>query len=166
LLTKGNLFSSTVPHCVRITERIYMSDTHSDICREGIVKGYADGRVRVLITVQSACASCHAKGACTSLDMSEKVIDARADGPFEIGEKVKVAVAGRYGWTAVLYAFVLPMVILFTLFFTCLSTGSGETQAALSGLAGIAIYFLLIRIFRDRLFGRMEFHVERITNCQ
>lgn len=143
-----------------------MSDKNTDICREGVVKEYADGRVRVLITVQSACASCHAKGACTSLDMSEKIVDARADERFEVGEPVRVAVAGRYGWTAVLFAFVLPMIILFGLFFTCLSTGSGETQAALSGLAGIVVYFLLIRFFRDRLFSRIEFHVERIVNNQ
>lgn len=143
-----------------------MSDRNSDICREGVVQEYADGRVRVLITVQSACASCHAKGACTALDMSEKVIDARADGPLSPGDRVTVSVAGRYGWTAVLYAFVLPMVALGAVFFGIFSAGASETVAGLVSLGAVIVYFAILRLLRDRLFGAIEFHAQRIINSQ
>ncbi len=143
-----------------------MSDSHSDICREGIVKEYADGRVRVLITVQSACAACHAKGICSSFEMAEKEFEAIADEPLAPGDRVKVSVAGGVAWRAVFFAFVLPMVVFGAILFAFFFMGSHESVAAIAALGAVGGYFLFLRLAGRSLFRSIEFHASKIPTSE
>jgi sigma-E factor negative regulatory protein RseC len=92
-----------------------MSDKHQ-IEHEGIVE-HIDGNIaRVRILAKSACASCHANGACPAADMQEKLIDASCDRPYNAGDKVLLIGDNKYGFLAAWWAYVLPLILmLFTL---------------------------------------------------
>ena len=93
----------------------------------GIVQTKGDGVVMVLITQSSACSSCHAKGACTAADKSEKLVEALViDNNLEVGDAVIVYGQRKLGMKAVLWAFVIPFVILFVTLLLLQQTGLSE----------------------------------------
>ncbi len=141
-----------------------MSDRNNDICREGIVKEYADGRARVLITAQSACASCHAKGACGNLETAQKEIDAFSEGPLQPGDRVRITISTKVGMTAVLYGFVLPLIVLAFVFFGAVANGVEESIAGVAGLGALVPFYLLLWLLRGRLFRSFIFTVNKIIN--
>ena len=57
---------------------------------EGIVDHISDKAIRVKIMSMSACASCHAKGACTVADMEEKEVEVPLAGNYKVGQRVMV----------------------------------------------------------------------------
>ena len=73
-----------------------------------------DGVVEVELTAQSACASCHARMACGMGESTRKRIEiATPEAPsFTAGERVTVSVERNMGMTAVLWAYVVPFVVL------------------------------------------------------
>lgn len=83
-------------------------------CNIGAVEAVYPDRLEVRITRHSACSSCHARGACTSSDLSESVIEVR-DFPAGIcrGDRVRIfAKSGYQGLYAVFFAFVLPLFLI------------------------------------------------------
>ena len=77
-----------------------------DICHEGIVRSVNGNRLTVEIVSKSMCASCHAKGACSSSDMKIKEIDVVAEGneTYAAGEKVNLVISHGNGLKAVLFS--------------------------------------------------------------
>ncbi|GAO30252.1 hypothetical protein JCM15548_12511 [Geofilum rubicundum JCM 15548] len=57
---------------------------------QGIVDEVTDKGIKVKIISLSACASCHAKGACSVSDMEEKEVNVAPSGNFQPGDQVMV----------------------------------------------------------------------------
>ncbi|MFA8451120.1 MAG: SoxR reducing system RseC family protein [Bacteroidales bacterium] len=110
-------------------------------------------KVVVRILSLSACASCHAKGACTMADLKEKFIEVDLFGNerYEVGQKVVVEMEKSMGPKAVLFAFVLPIILLVAALIVSLTWFSSQGLAALFSLALVAIYFFVIRSADSRL---------------
>ncbi len=140
-----------------------MSNNRRDICREGIVQSCANGRVRILVTVQSACAGCHAKGVCSSFEMADKEIEACVEEPFSPGEHVFVSVNEKTAWQAVLFAFVLPMILFGLVLFGLLQKDFSEPVAGVSAIGVVGCYFLFLRIAGKTLFRTVTFQVRKIS---
>ncbi len=88
--------------------------TSGTIIHPGIIERISGDKVFVRILSQSACSSCHAKGACTIADVEEKIIEAELD-PSENrkpGEEVMVKMEESLGHKAVLMGYVLPLIVL------------------------------------------------------
>ena len=131
-----------------------MADSQS-ICSEGKVVGFGtkDGSVQVKILSRSACAQCHARGMCTSLEMEEKIIDAVpvSRDPLQIGDTVVVMMEEKLGWKAIFYGFFLPFIVLAVVFFASYALGSKEITAALLGLGSLVPYYGLLSAFRKKI---------------
>lgn len=141
-----------------------MRDTRNRICREGIIRESAEGRVKVHVTVQSACAACHAKGVCSLFETDGKVIEAIADEPLSPGEKVTVSVEERMAWRAILFAFILPMLLFGAILFFSLYFGEfAEPIGGLLALVSVGFYFIILHIIGKRLFRSITFHAKRIS---
>ena len=102
-----------------------------------------DGVVEVELTAQSACASCHARMACGMGESTRKRIEiATPEAPsFTAGERVTVSVERNMGMTAVLWAYVVPFVVLLGALVAASLAGWGDGAAALSAVGGIALYY-------------------------
>jgi positive regulator of sigma E activity len=76
------------------------------LCQEGRVVSINAPHLHVKILSTSACAQCHANDFCTSLDRTEKIIEAIPVSSSEflkIGDKVTLVMEEKWGWLAVFY---------------------------------------------------------------
>ena len=133
------------------------------IIHPGIIEKISGDKVFVRILSQSACSSCHAKGACTIADIEEKVIEAEMD-PSEnrkIGEQVMVKMEESLGQKkAVIMGYVLPLFVLVGSIILFLSLLKSEGLAALLSLLMLVPYYFVLYLFRNRLRKNFSFRIE------
>ena len=112
-------------------------------------------KVKVLIERQSACASCHAKAACTSLDKKNQIISIQTEDArnYKEGERVRILITQSLGLKAVVLAFVVPAAILISavaIQVKCFPM-LDQSLAALVALLCYLVYYLLLYRFRARI---------------
>ena len=116
----------------------------------------------VEITVSSACSSCHAKGLCGMSEDEDKVIMVPTD-PYtirEVGDEVMVKTKMSMGLKAVWISYVIPLVILLILILSLSAVFENEYMAGLISIAGVALYYFGIWLFKDRLSTEFVFYID------
>ena len=139
------------------------NSNHHTIDHEGIVDQIEGDIARVRILSQSACASCHAKGACSAADQEEKIMEI----PFQsislkIGERVRVMVARRMGLKAVAVGYIYPFLLLMMVLVGLTAAGLDELKAGLVALASLLPYYLGLFIFRHRIGSKFSFSLQKL----
>jgi sigma-E factor negative regulatory protein RseC len=134
---------------------------------EGIID-HIDGDIaRVKIDSVSACASCHAKGACSAADQEEKYLDVPLLGAeYKKGESVFVQVAGHLGFRAVLMGYVYPFLLLMAVLIILLAAGMAELKAGSIALLSMIPYYLLLYLLRHRISKSFTFSIKKIITAQ
>ena len=132
------------------------------ISHEGVITKITDDTLEIKITAMSACAACHAKSACTMSDQAEKVLTVpRPDGQeFHLFQKVNVIMAVGQGNKAAVLAYLIPIVLLLAVLFTCLGLGLGEGLSALIGIAALIPYYFVLYLRRDKIKRQFEYRIE------
>ena len=114
-----------------------------------------------MIVQHSACAGCHAKGACTASDSKDKIIIAKSRGEaYQIGERVLLVGSNSMAWSALAYAFILPLILSIALLFVVSGIVS-EAMSCLFVLALLAIYYFILFLFRSKLETKFVFYIEK-----
>ena len=135
---------------------------NAKIGHDGIVRKVAEKAIEVVIENQSACAGCHAKGACGMADVKQKVITAELPlFPVTPGDKVTVYASLNNAVYSVVLAYVIPVLIIIAFICLLLHFGVGETVAAFGALGGIVVYFVLLYLNRKRIGGKIKFTLEK-----
>ena len=131
----------------------------------GVVERTAPDAVYVRITSRSACGACRARQACGLAETQEKVVEVRtpAAAQYAPGDAVVVGVRRRAGGIAVLLAYVGALVVLLAV----LAVAAGplhwsEGHAALAALAGVALYYVVLWLFRKRIEHTIQFTITKI----
>ena len=116
----------------------------------------------VEIISQSACSACHASGLCGLSECTKKAIEVptRAWDRYEPGQEVNVVLKASMGHKAVWLAYVAPLVVLLGVLLATLGLGAGELAAGLGALVGVALYYLFLWLFRNRLRREYVFTIE------
>lgn len=137
--------------------------TKSDIRHKGFVTGTKGTSLLVNIVSQSACAGCHAKGACTVADYQDKQIEvSEYRGNYKTGDEVTVLFKQSKGFTAVIWGYLVPFfLVLGTLIATLEITGN-ELHAGLLSLAILIPYYITLYFFRNHLKKVLKFELEEI----
>jgi len=132
------------------------------IIHPGIIESIKGDKVLVKILSQSACSSCHAKGACSVADIEEKIIEAdlNPSGSWKPGDRVMVRMEESLGRKAVLMGYGLPLVVLVVSIVIFLSLLNHEGLAALLSVLMLAPYYLTLYLFRKRLQKEFRFRIE------
>lgn len=122
-----------------------------------------DGVVEVELTAQSACAACHARMACGMGESTRKRIEVATSeaSAFTQGECVVISVERNMGMTAVLWAYVVPFVVLLGALVSASLAGWGDGAAALTALGGVALYYVALYLFRERLERKIHFKIHK-----
>lgn len=126
----------------------------------GIVERIDGETAVVRIAQTSACAACHAAKMCMASESREKRIEARLTAPVQVGQEVDVVVREELGWLAVLLAYVIPFVLLVAAVAALGKAGWSEALAGTGALVAVAVYYAVLRLFRDRLQRKFTFYVE------
>ena len=131
------------------------------IAKTGVVQSIEGQKVFVKVISVSACATCHAKGACTASDTSERIIEAEIEPGTSLkpGQIVSVQADAKAGNAALFYGYILP----FLLVFVVLIIAALLTTEILAGLISLGVllpYYAGLYLLRDRMGRRFKFKVE------
>lgn len=128
----------------------------------GTINHIEGHHIQVLITQESACSSCHAKGACSAADKDDKIIEIESfDTSLKIGDRVIVYGKNSIGLQAVLLAFVLPFVlILLSLFVLRLYTDNEALSGSLA-LFMLLPYYFILSLFNKKLKSKFQFYIKK-----
>lgn len=131
------------------------------IRHKGIVEQVGDGRAVVLIGQTSACAGCHAAKMCMASEHKEKRIEAVVRDDVKAGDEVEVQVRETLGWLAVVLAYVVPFVLLVAAVAGFNKLGWSEGLSGTAALASVAVYYVILRLFRNKLQRKFTFEVRK-----
>ncbi len=134
-----------------------------DIKHTGIVAEVTHDKVVVEIMASTACDGCHAKSVCgSSNDKTRRIPVVRHHNEgFQIGDKVNVMITQSMGLKAVVIAYIIPCSILLILLLTLPILMKNELACGLIALGSVALYYLVLAFFRDRLGSGFVFTVEK-----
>ena len=132
------------------------------ISHSGIVESIDDGCVHVRIVQTSACAACKVAGYCNAAESKEKIIDVYCDSvaAYQVGQQVVVSTSGQVAVKALLWAFGVPFVLLMTVLVLVLLLTANEGLAALSALAVLVPYYLVLWLLRNKMREQLAFRIE------
>lgn len=135
---------------------------------EGIVREISEDFITVEIVNKSACAACHAKGVCVAGEEEIRYVDVPYSisslvEEFNVGDKINLVLNQSLGVQAVFISYAIPLVILILLLLILSNTGLSELMVGLLSLAGVAVYYLFVFLFRDRLERIFTFSIEKIN---
>ena len=134
----------------------------NEIRHEGRIVEITPEFTTVEILVSSACAACHAKGLCGMSEAEEKVIMVPTD-PYaehKVGDNVTVMTKMRIGMKAVWISSVVPLLILMILILSLSEIFESQMLCGLASIGGVAVYYFIIWLLRDRLQNEFGFYLE------
>ena len=131
------------------------------ISHEGIITKIDDNNVEVKILSKSACASCNIKGACNMSEMKEKVIviPRPKDKDLSMGQEVTVSMGLGQANKAVIFAYVIPTIILFSMMFILNHFKIEDGVNALISIGSLIPYYLILFLFKDKIKRKFEYEI-------
>ncbi len=131
---------------------------------KGYITKVGTNQATVRIVSESACASCHAKGACTAADKEEKDIDVYTAGfsDLKIGQLVVLQGNKSLGLKASLYAYILPFFLVIITLFTCYGITKNEGLSGVISLLILVPYFLVLKHFTPKFKKTFTFTLKKI----
>ena len=135
------------------------------ITHKGRVKQIDNTRIQVKIMQASACSACEAKSLCHSAESKEKMIEVHAPdaADFEVGQDVMLVGTLSQGLKAVVYAYVIPLILMLVVLFLSLLRGMDEALAALLSIGVLIPYYLIIYLMRHHLTRKFSFTLKHIN---
>ena len=134
----------------------------NEIVHAGRILDITPDFTTVQIIVSSACSSCHAKALCGMSEEEEKVIMLPTDpyATYNVGDEVQVCTKMAMGLKAVWISYVIPLAVLMILILSLSGFIDSELVRGLVAIAGVALYYFCIWLFRDRLADEFVFYIK------
>lgn len=133
----------------------------TDIRHKAFVKEVNDNSLKVNILNESACSSCHAKGACTVSDFQEKEIEiTNFSKSYTPGEEVTVFFQESQGFKALFYGYIFPFILVMLTLIVSSSVFNNEVVSGLLSLAILIPYYITLYFFRHLLKKVFNFEIE------
>ena len=133
------------------------------IRHEGVVLSINGNKAHVEIVQTSACSACKARSMCMSSESQQKEMDVILLEPVQVGDKVEVEVRERLAWKAVLLAYILPFIVMLAIIAILdFATDWSEAVVGTLSLCGIALYYIGLSVFRNRLQKQFSFTARKI----
>ena len=116
----------------------------------------------VEIVSEAACASCHAKGLCGLGEETVKHVLVRTSAwnPHQVGDEVELVLKKAMGYKAVFIAYGMPLIVLFVSLMVLTQAGVGELYAGLGALGAVALCYLVIFLFRNKISKEYSFYLK------
>ena len=134
----------------------------NEIIHSGKILEITPDFTTVQIIVSSACSACHAKSLCGMSEDEEKVIMVPTD-PYadhKVGDEVQVLTKMTMGLKAVWISYVIPLAVLLILILSLSAVFENEYLTGLVSIAGVALYYFGIWLFKDRLSTEFVFYID------
>lgn len=132
-----------------------------EISHEGVIKQLSEKKITVGIITESACASCHANGACTAADMKDKEVEITGfTGDFHIGQHIWIIGKASQGFKALFLGYLLPLILLIVVLIISLNLTDDEGTSGLLSLSILIPYYIILFLLRNNLKRSFEFVIK------
>jgi len=106
----------------------------------------------VEICSEEACSACRAKATCSmGNDGVRTAVVPNHSFPLTIGQEVNVSIKRTAGMKAVLTAYAVPIVLIVVSLLVLQATGINELNSGLITLGVVALYYIVLRLFRRKV---------------
>ena len=131
------------------------------ISHPGVVVGISDKDIEVEILSSSSCGSCGIKSACGMSEMTEKrlTLPKPDDKEFIVGQPVRITMNVSQGNKAALFAYFFPAFLLVAIIVILSNLSVNEWLAALIGIGAIAVYYLVLYFFKEKLKSEFKYEI-------
>lgn len=131
------------------------------VSHPGVVVGVNDKDLDIEILSSSMCGSCGIKSACGMSEMQEKrvTVPKPADKEFIVGQLVKIIMNTSQGNKAALFAYFIPAFLLVAIIVILSNLSVKEWLAALIGVGVIAVYYVVLSFFKDKLKSEFKYDI-------
>ncbi len=134
---------------------------NAKITHEGEISRIYSDVIHIRIIQNTACSECHAKTACHISSNQEKIIEVPNHfQSLEIGDKVVLEGSASMGLKAVLYAFVIPLLLMFSVLILLLDLISGEIFASICAVAILIVYYFALYLLKDKFKRKFTFSIK------
>lgn len=135
------------------------------IDHEGVIVDINTDFITVEILNKSACGACAAKGACSLGEAETKLVEVANTGysQFEPGERVNVLLKKSLGHKALYISYLIPLLILVALLLSLSAAGAGDLFTGLAILGGLAIYYSIVYLLREKFRKEYVFTIEKLN---
>ena len=132
------------------------------VSHNGIITDISNDEVQVKILSKSSCVSCNIKSACNMSEMQEKIITIPApkDKNLSIGDNVKISMRIGQANKAVVFAYIIPLIILVSMIFILNALKLEEGINALISIGSLIPYYLILYLFRDKIKRKFEYEID------
>ena len=130
-----------------------------------VISAGPDGTtVEILSSV--ACGACQARALCGMGEYESKVVKVPPSTSelYQKGEEVEVVLRASMGLKAVWLCYCIPLLVLVGAALAGLSFGAGELASALAGLGAVAVYYLILWMFRKKLQDEYIFEIHKLKH--
>jgi len=139
-----------------------MSNSKS-VEHKGRIDSIEGNKICVNFIAMSACASCHAKGVCSTSDMKEKSVEVfDFTNQFQVGEEVNVILKQSLGFRALFLGYVLPFFLVLIILIVLTITTNNEAVSGVGALTVLIPYYLLLYILKDKIRKKFIFTINKI----
>ncbi|HNX21411.1 MAG TPA: SoxR reducing system RseC family protein [Bacteroidales bacterium] len=141
-----------------------MSQNNNQVCSQAVVKEVQDTYIIAEIVIQSACAACHAKGACGVSERKQEKLKIDLPNPeiFTVGEVVSIEMKQTLGMKAVVIAYLFPFIVLALGLFVTYALTKQELVSVGVSFGLTAIYYFIISKLKDKFEKEFVFTVKKI----
>lgn len=126
----------------------------------GIVQAIGNNSVTVVIISATSCSGCHAEGQCTLSGKHEKTIEVTGSYNVTPGESVTILMQKSMGFAALLYGYLLPLILVIAILILLSSLGTPELASGLLSLAILIPYYLILFLFRKKIGKKFTFSLK------
>lgn len=118
----------------------------------------------VAFVSHAACSSCKVAALCGMSEAEEKALQLPTDpyATYSVGDEVKIVLKATMGFKAVWLAYFLPLLLLLAVSLGLILGGVGELAAGLSGIGAVALYYLALYFFREKLQNEYVFTIQSL----
>ena len=131
------------------------------VSHPGVVVGINGEDLEIEILSASMCGSCGIKSACGMSEMKEKriTVPKPADKEFIVGQPVSIVMNAKQGNKAALFAYFIPAFLLVAIIVILSNLSVKEWIAALVGIGVIAVYYLVLSFFKEKLKSEFKYEI-------
>lgn len=130
------------------------------MAHNGVIKSVSEGTLTIEICQTEACSACNARSMCNARSKNKEItIDTPDAAMYHVGDTVTVSLGKHTGKRAVLYAYVLPLILLVAILALTIYSGMSQEGAAVASLGAVIIYFVILYLSKDKIKEHIKFHI-------
>jgi len=135
----------------------------NEVCNTGVIRKIENGKIEVAITRTAACVSCQLAQTCNTAEVKVEYIEIpfQGDVDFRVGDKVEVVIKETKAILAVLYAFIIPILLVVVAIILANAWLNSESYASLIGLGVGVLYYLVLLFLNDRMKKTFQFTLRK-----